>query len=42
VFNKVHGESADVSEENAANCIAKLPLIMGGYKPKDITNRDEI
>jgi hypothetical protein len=41
VFNKVCGESSDVSEKTIANWVAKLPSITNGYKPKDITNDDE-
>jgi hypothetical protein len=33
VFN-VCGETADISDETAANCVAKLPSTMGGYEPK--------
>jgi hypothetical protein len=41
VFNEVCDESGDVTEETAANWIAKLPSIVDGYKAKETANGDK-
>jgi hypothetical protein len=42
LFNNIFGETADISDETAANCVAKLPSTMGRYEPKYITNCNEM
>jgi hypothetical protein len=42
VLNDVYGESGDINEETIANCVAKFPSIMAGYKAKEFANGDEL
>jgi hypothetical protein len=41
VFNEICGESSDVNSETIEEWLAKLPSIIQGYGPENITNGDE-
>lgn len=41
VFNEHCGESSEVNSETIEEWVAKLPSIIEGYEPENITNSDE-